>query len=188
MTERPVTASEVRQAVKGALVWAWDYEGRGATFEFGDDVTGDALKQAFHESHAHLLEAERWNADNKAAERRAYRAEWFRGREARDPGYRLNRRIGKQIHACLNGANRGRKWEALVGYTLEDLRAHLEARFTDGMTWESAGRWHIDHERPLSSFTIAGPDCPEFRKAWALENLQPLWGPDNLRKGARWDG
>lgn len=76
--------------------------------------------------------------------------------------------------------------QTLVGYTLADLRAHLEARFVDGMSWENIGAWHVDHRRPLASFDISGPDCPEFKAAWALSNLQPLWARDNLIKGAKW--
>lgn len=73
-----------------------------------------------------------------------------------------------------------------MGYTLEDLLAHLEARFEPGMTWANYGSWHIDHIRPLASFSFRKPEEPEFLLAWGLANLQPLWAVDNLRKGARW--
>ena len=75
----------------------------------------------------------------------------------------------------------------VLGYTLNDLQAHLERRFIEGMTWSNYGPvWHLDHIRPLSSFKIEYIGCPEFQKAWALRNLQPLWAEDNIRKGARW--
>lgn len=64
--------------------------------------------------------------------------------------------------------------------------AHLERQFLPGMTWENRGEWHIDHIRPLCSFQFQTPDCPQFREAWALTNLQPLWAQDNLKKGGRW--
>lgn len=72
-----------------------------------------------------------------------------------------------------------------LGYTVAQLRRHLERQFTDGMTWArfTAGDIHIDHRRPLASFDLADPN--EWRHAWALSNLQPLWAPDNLAKGAR---
>lgn len=119
--------------------------------------------------------------------KRLRRREWFRERAARDPIFKLNRNTRHAVNMSLNGTKRGRKWQTLVGYTIDDLKAHLEAQFTDGMTWENIGQWHVDHIRPLSSFTIAGPDCPEFKAAWALSNLQPLWKPDNLKKGAKWE-
>ena len=86
----------------------------------------------------------------------------------------------------LQSAKSGRGWERLVGFTLTDLMAHLEAKFLPGMTWENRGDWHIDHIRPLCSFEFQTPDCPQFREAWALSNLQPLWASDNLKKGGRW--
>lgn len=98
----------------------------------------------------------------------------------------LRNRISKGMYACLRGSKAGASWEALVGYSAADLRLHLEARFVPGMGWHNMGEWHIDHIRPLASFNITGPECPDFREAWALENLQPLWAIDNMRKGARW--
>jgi len=50
------------------------------------------------------------------------------------------------------------------------------------MTWANYGEWHIDHKRPISSFNIVSVDCKEFGECWALENLQPLWADENLRK------
>lgn len=98
----------------------------------------------------------------------------------------LRKRVKASINKCLRGKGGGAHWLSVLGYSLADLRAHLEAQFVDGMSWENMGAWHIDHIRPLSSFKITGPDCPEFKAAWALSNLQPLWALDNMRKGAKW--
>jgi len=98
----------------------------------------------------------------------------------------LHKRMKVAVRKSLNDNATRTAWTELCGYTLDELRAHLEARFTDGMSWENMALWHIDHVRPLASFNITGIDCPEFKKAWALDNLQPLWALDNLRKGARW--
>ena len=62
---------------------------------------------------------------------------------------------------------------------------HLERQFLPGMTWGNRGEWHIDHIVPLASFTFTSPDDPEFRAAWALTNLRPLWAKDNIRKSAK---
>lgn len=44
----------------------------------------------------------------------------------------------------------------LVGCTVDELRAHLESTWTEGMSWETYGRgencWVIDHIKPLASF------------------------------------
>ncbi len=111
---------------------------------------------------------------------------WFKRRAAEDPVFRLTMRVRAAIHQTLRGQQKRRPTWELLGYSPDQLKAHLEARFSEGMSWESYGQWHIDHIRPLSSFVITGPNCPELRRAWALENLQPLWAADNIRKGARW--
>lgn len=55
------------------------------------------------------------------------------------------------------------------------------------MSWENYGRdgWHIDHRVPLAAFKFNTPDDPDFKVAWALTNLQPMWATDNFSKGAR---
>lgn len=50
------------------------------------------------------------------------------------------------------------------------------------MSWANFGEWHVDHIVPLASFTFASPDDDEFRAAWSLANLQPLWALENLQK------
>lgn len=118
--------------------------------------------------------------------KKARRQHWFRERRKRDPIFALNNNTRNAVYKSLRGLKRGRKWQELVGYTIDELRVHLEAQFVDGMGWHNIGDWHVDHIRPLSSFRITGPDCPEFRAAWALSNLQPLWAKDNLRKSWKW--
>lgn len=70
----------------------------------------------------------------------------------------------------------------LVGYNLKDLINHLESKFQPGMNWGNYGIWHIDHIIPISSFNITSLECSDFKECWSLDNLQPLWGEDNLKK------
>ena len=80
----------------------------------------------------------------------------------------------------INGT--GRQIRELVGCSVEEVRAHLEAQFSPGMTWDNYGDWHVDHIRPCASFeNPADPEC------WHFSNLQPLWAEDNLRKSDKWE-
>jgi len=90
----------------------------------------------------------------------------------------------RSIWESLDGSKNGRRWESLVDFTLDQLMKHLAKKFKPGMTWENRGEWHIDHKIPLSAFNFETPDDLDFRRAWALKNLQPLWAIDNLKKGA----
>ncbi len=99
-----------------------------------------------------------------------------------DSKYKLNCNISRVINASLQGNKFGRRWESLVNYTLEDLRNHLEKLFIGNMTWENYGDWHIDHKIPISVFNFTQPEHEDFKRCWALKNLQPLWAKDNLEK------
>ena len=111
-----------------------------------------------------------------------YQKEYDRNRRKKDPKYKLNSNISRSISASLHGNKNGRHWEDLVGYTLDELKKHLEKQFTDGMDWDNYGEWHIDHRIPLSAFNFTKPEHIGFQRAWALENLQPLWAEENLSK------
>lgn len=100
--------------------------------------------------------------------------------------FRLNRCIRSRVYDSLSrkiGKKGGLSWEKLVGYTIKELRCHLEKQFTLEMTWDNYGSyWHIDHIKPISLFKYTTPEDPEFKKCWALENLQPLEASENRRK------
>jgi hypothetical protein len=101
------------------------------------------------------------------------------------PEVKVSNRVRVQMHKLLRGGKGGRRWEELVGYSKEMLKVHLEKQFTKGMCWENMGEWHIDHIVPLSSFNFSTPEDPDFRRAWALTNLRPLWASENIAKHAR---
>ena len=82
----------------------------------------------------------------------------------------------------LSGKKAGRHWENVVGYTISDLMEHLKSKFTDGMTMENYGKWHIDHIIPKSKFIYDDINNEQFKACWSLSNLQPLWAIDNIRK------
>jgi hypothetical protein len=105
-----------------------------------------------------------------------------RRRRLTDVELRLRSRLSAQLNYCLKTGKGGKTTEATVGYSIAELRAHLERQFTKGMSWENMGEWHVDHIVPLASFTITGPDDPELRRAWSLPNLRPLWAADNIAK------
>jgi len=100
----------------------------------------------------------------------------------------LNNRIAANIYQCLRRVGDGkrqRRWEALVGYTVADLRQHLERQFVKGMSWDNAGEWHVDHIIPQTAFSFTSAEDPEFRACWALSNLRPLWRSENISKHAK---
>ncbi|KQX35334.1 hypothetical protein ASD04_14945 [Devosia sp. Root436] len=93
--------------------------------------------------------------------------------------------MGQLVRNGLAGVKGGRAWEALVGYSISDLMAHLERQFLPGMSWANIGDWHVDHILPRAMFTYSSEQDPDFRACWALTNLRPLWSEANLEKGAK---
>ncbi len=94
----------------------------------------------------------------------------------------LYSRMSASIGDALLKNKVGRKWETLVGYTVYDLKEHLEKQFSPGMSWENRKDWHIDHIIPMSAFNYEKPEDIDFKRCWDLKNLQPLWVHDNCVK------
>jgi len=101
------------------------------------------------------------------------------------PRGRLNNNVSCLMRASLKYGKDGHRWESLVPYTINNLILHLESKFTEGMSWENYGKWHVDHKIPMSAFNYTKPEHDDFKKCWSLKNLQPLWAKDNISKGAK---
>lgn len=111
-------------------------------------------------------------------------------RLAKDPTLRLSRLMSERIRNALKGNKSRKHWEDLVGYTVDELRSHLESQFQPGMNWNNHTHkgWHIDHIIPESSYHFESYDDPQFRECWSLSNLRPLWAEANFSKGCRLPG
>jgi hypothetical protein len=129
----------------------------------------------------------KWRDDNREHLRKMQNA-YQKKRCAEDPKYRLATRTRTALYTCLKEFKvaKYRSTFDLLGYTLEELIIHLEKQFTEGMTWDNYGEWHVDHRIPMAKFNFTSTDDHEFKLCWCLDNLQPLWGEDNLIKGSRY--
>ncbi len=98
----------------------------------------------------------------------------------------LNDCMSSNIYIALKGNKGGRRWEDLVGYTVDQLKQHLERRFRVGMSWDNYGTyWEIDHHVPVVVFNYEHPEDIDFRLCWSLKNLQPLEKTKNRRKSSK---
>lgn len=107
-----------------------------------------------------------------------------KNRKSTNPLYKLISNFRTAIYQVLkeNNVKKNKHYFDILKYTPEDLIKHLEQQFTDGMTWENYGKWHVDHKTPITSFNIKEMGDDEFMRCWSLNNLQPLWGEENIRK------
>jgi len=128
----------------------------------------------------YLKEYREKNIDNIRKTKRDYE----RNRKASDPLYKLISNFRTAIYTVLKESNvdkYGHYFDVLQ-YTPEELINHLEKQFKDDMTWDNYGIWHVDHKFPITSFDIQEMGDEEFMKCWCLDNLQPMWGEENIRK------
>jgi hypothetical protein len=110
----------------------------------------------------------------------------------KDPLKVLHQRMSNAVRNALRhkGSKKVRPVFDLLDYTKDELETRFESQFTEenGYSWDNMSEWHIDHIRPVASFNFDSTEHPDFKKCWALNNLQPLWAEDNIRKGNKWDG
>ena len=112
----------------------------------------------------------------------------YNKKKLHDPMRRISARLSSGIRDVVKGRYENSNVWNFLDFTVEEFRQSFESLFTDGMSWDNMGVWHIDHIRPIASFNYTTTECEDFKKCWALNNLQPLWALDNQKKGDKWDG
>ena len=108
-------------------------------------------------------------------------------RKSIDPIFKLVKTLRSRLGSALNRCNieKGFSTKQLTGCELPFLKGYLEGKFTEGMSWENHGEWHIDHIRPCCTFNLT--DDQEQKQCFHYTNLQPLWAKDNLIKGGKYE-
>ena len=162
-------------------------------------------KKKYYEKNKNSLKekTKKWKQDNKKKSKE-YMKNYFkqyaknnkdtikqyqRDRRKNNIIYRLNHNLSCSIsHSLrLNHLSKNKShWENIVGYTIQDLKEHLENSFLPDMSWDNYGKWHIDHIIPKTFFQYKSTNDVEFKYCWSLYNLQPLWAIDNFIKGSRY--
>ena len=104
-----------------------------------------------------------------------------------DPNGHLTHLMRSRVYNALKRYSNPKEKRTMeyVGCDVDTLREHLEKQFTEGMTWENQGDWHVDHRKPCASFDLNKEE--ERHRCFHYTNLQPLWGSDNLSKSSKHD-
>lgn len=72
----------------------------------------------------------------------------------------------------------------LLGYTSLEFKEHIENLFTEGMSWNNHGEWHVDHIKSVSTFDEN--EHPSIVNA--LSNLRPMWSTTRVINGIYYEG
>ena len=109
-----------------------------------------------------------------------WHAQYTKNKRKNNPLFKLSCNIRNLIAISLknNGYTKKSKTNKYLGCTYEVFKEYLENKFTQGMTWENQGKWHLDHIYPVS----LAKDEQEIIKLNHYTNFQPLWAIDNIRK------
>jgi len=109
--------------------------------------------------------------------------EYDKNKYRTDLNFRIKANLKPRIQKALKGLDKSARTMELVGCSPKELWKYLEKKFTQGMTRENYGKWHIDHIKPCASFDLT---CPQQQlECFNYKNLQPLWASENLSKGAK---
>ena len=106
-------------------------------------------------------------------------------RQSKDPLFKFICSIRKLICSSIKKMNYTKKSKTfeILGCTFEEFKQHLEIQFTEGMSLENHGKWHMDHIVPISSAKTE----EEVIKLNHYTNFQPLWAKDNLIKSNKYE-
>lgn len=125
-------------------------------------------------------------SEEQICKKRAYIVEYYRRRAAVDPIFYFKRGIRSSMSTYFKQAAKGQFLKAehtvdLLQCSLEFFLQYIQEKFTEGMTLENYGEWHLDHIIPLAT-AITREDVVRLNH---YTNFQPLWAKDNLSKGAK---
>lgn len=127
---------------------------------------------------------DRWRAANVEHVRQKDN-EYVKRRRQENPNARLAGALRGRLRSALkNGVKRGSAVRDL-GMDIASFRKYIESLWEKGMSWENYGnrrdQWSLDHIFPLEEADLF--DRVQFLAANNWQNLQPLWSPENVRKG-----
>lgn len=82
------------------------------------------------------------------------------------------------------GMSKNGKTIDLLGYSALELKNHISSLFTEGMSWDNHGEWHVDHIKKVCEFDK--DSLPSVVNA--LSNLRPLWATTREINGVIYEG
>lgn len=102
----------------------------------------------------------------------------------RDLKRNIDNRASGLIYNALKKEKRSSDLVALFGYNLSDLMRRLKKTMPEGYCWQDylEGILHVDHIVPKAVFNYYKVGHTDFKRCWALDNLQLLLAKKNRMK------
>ncbi len=123
---------------------------------------------------------------NQKPEVKVIKKERMKARRKEDRNFLITMRLRNSFHNCFQRHIKGVIKQESIKYGIiwTEIIKSLEP-FPEDLS-----NYHIDHIKPLCSFTFVKGDGTldliEIKKAWSPENLQWLTAKENMSKGKKW--
>jgi len=162
----------------------------------------DKSKKYQEDNKSRLIEYRKEYRQKNKKHHNDWTKEYRKNRYHNDEVFRIKTIISVIISKSLN-KNKIKTSDILmyyVGYSIQELREHIEKQFEPWMTWHNQGKynpntwndldqstwtWQIDHIIPKSKLHYTSLYDDSFKKCWSLENLRPLSSKRNVMDGNR---
>jgi hypothetical protein len=129
-------------------------------------------------THCHLMETD---ISYKKAQKSKIR--WKSWKLQNEEQNKIKESIRNNIRDAIKrkGFKKNTKIYEILGCDYQTVKTHFEEQFTDGMTWENQGLWHIDHVIPIK----LAKDENAVIALNNYKNLRPVWAAENLAKSGK---
>jgi hypothetical protein len=115
--------------------------------------------------------------------KKIYFRAYMKKRRSLDPLFTLKCNTRSLLYNAFKRACNGKyhqniQVEDMLCCSMDYFIEYLKEKFTEGMTIENYGEWHLDHINPIS-------DCENYEQILKYNhytNFQPLWAKDNFLK------
>lgn len=116
---------------------------------------------------------------------RAQIQEWYVNKKKTDLGFRMLCNLRRRLAHVIAGETKSARTIELLGCDIPTFMAHIESKFTQGMSWRNYGKWQVDHVVPFFAHDMATEEGQ--RASFHYMNTQPLWREHNQSKGKRFN-
>lgn len=176
-----------RRKTSSSGCWACEYGDQRKKIDTDPAYRELRLKQQreryANNSEEYLAKQRQYKKNDRTRE---WYREWYANKRRTDSVWKISKSLRDRLYKAVTRDDKYSSAITLLGCSLSELQQWLERQFTEGMTWENYGDWHIDHIRPCISFDLSSLD--EQRQCFHFTNLRPLWADENRSKGGRWNG
>ena len=123
---------------------------------------------------------EDWLTPDAFQARKDKMLKYKRSKRKSDPLFRFRENTRCLIRNSLINKNYTKKSKTfnILGCTYKCFINHIVDQFTEGMTLDNYGEWHLDHILPVAAATTK----EEVIALNHYTNFQPMWASDNISK------